>query len=147
MWVEVVASTLAGAPRSPSPHRTRTAGYPNQWAHPCAHQEHARTLTHSTDRNDAPGLAYLARTGFFKPVHMKSLSAHALRSLIIARKKTGGPASDLGESDPRFGGRVREHNPSIPVACCAQKPVVPTLADNGSTRPEARVQDRPMNER
>ena len=98
MWVEVVASTLAGAPRSPSPHRTRTAGYPNQRAHPCAHQEHARTLTHSTDRNDAPGLAYLARTGLFKPVHMKSLSAHALRSLIIARKKTGGPASDLGES-------------------------------------------------
>ena len=120
VWVEVVASTLAGAPRSPSPHRTRTAGYPNQRAHPCAHQEHARTLTHSTDRNDAPGLAYLARTGFFKPVHMKSLSAHALRSLIIARKKTGGPASDLGESDPRFGGRVREHNPSIPVARCAQ---------------------------
>ena len=124
MWVEVVASTLAGAPRSPSPHRTRTAGYPNQRAHPCAHQEHARTLTHSTDRNDAPGLAYLARTGFFKPVHMKSLSAHALRSLIIARKKTGGPASDLGESDPRFGGRVREHNPSIPVARCAQIAVI-----------------------
>jgi hypothetical protein len=124
VWVEVVASTLAGAPRSPSPHRTRTAGYPNQRAHPCAHQEHARTLTHSTDRNDAPGLAYLARTGFFKPVHMKSLSAHALRSLIIARKKTGGPASDLGESDPRFGGRVREHNPSIPVARSAQRAVI-----------------------
>ena len=107
------------------PARTRTAGYPNQRAHPCAHQEHARILTHSTDRNDAPGLAYLARTGFFKPVHMKSLSAHALRSLIIARKKTGGPASDLGESDPRFGGRVREHNPSIPVARCAQIAVTP----------------------
>ena len=104
--------------------RTRTAGYPNQQAHPCTHQEHARTLTHSTDRNDAPGLPYLARTGFFKPVHMKSLSAHALRSLIIARKKTGGPASDLGESDPSFGRRVREHNPSIPVARCAQTPVI-----------------------
>jgi hypothetical protein len=116
VWVEIVASTLAGAPRSPSPQRTRTAGYPNRRAHPCAHQEHARTLTHSTDRNDAPGLAYLARTGFFKPVHMRSPSAHALRSLIIALKKTGGPASDLGESDPRLGGRVREHNPSIPVA-------------------------------
>jgi hypothetical protein len=81
-------------------------------------------LTHGTNRNDAPGLAYLARTGFFKPVHMKSLSAHALRSLIIARKKTGGPASDLGESDPRFGGRVREHNPSIPVGRCAQTAVI-----------------------
>ena len=76
---------------------------------------------HSTDRNDARGLAHLARTGFFKPVHMKSLSAHVLRLLIIARKKTGGPASDLGESDPRFGGRVREHHPSIPVARCAPK--------------------------
>jgi hypothetical protein len=121
VWVEVVASTLAGAPRSPSPHRTRTAGYPNQRPHRCAHQERARALTHSTDRNDAPGLAYLARTGFFKPVHMRSLSAHALRSLSIARKKTGGPASDFGESDPRFGGCVREHNPSIPVARRAQK--------------------------
>jgi hypothetical protein len=106
------------------PARTRTAGYPNQRAHPCAHQEHARTLTHSADRNDAPGLASLARTGFFKPVHMKSLSAHARCSEIIARKKTGGPASDLGESDPRFGGRVREHNPSIPVASSAQTPVI-----------------------
>ena len=52
-------------------------------------------LTHSTDRNDAPRLTYLARTGFFKPVRMKSLSAHALRSLIIARKKIGGQRATL----------------------------------------------------
>jgi hypothetical protein len=103
VWIEVVASTLAGAPRSLSPHRTPTAGYPTRGLTHAAHQEHARTLTHSTDRNDAPELAYLARTGFFKPVDMKSLSARALRSLIIVRKKTGGPASDLGESDSRFG--------------------------------------------
>jgi hypothetical protein len=64
--------------RGDPPRTHRTAGYPNQRAHLCAHQERARALTHSTDRNDAPGLAYLARTGFFKPVHMKSLSAHAL---------------------------------------------------------------------
>jgi transposase len=32
----------------------------------------------------------LARTGFFKPVHVKSLQAHALRSLISARKKLVG---------------------------------------------------------
>ena len=36
------------------------------------------------------GLAHLARTGFFKPVHVKSSSAHAVRSLIIARKKLVG---------------------------------------------------------
>ena len=46
--------------------------------------------THKTDRNDARGLAHLARTGFFKAVHVKSLSAHALRSLIVARKKLVG---------------------------------------------------------
>jgi transposase len=41
--------------------------------------------THKTDRNDARGLAQLARTGFFKPVHVKSLPAHAVRALILAR--------------------------------------------------------------
>ncbi len=46
--------------------------------------------THKTDRNDARGLAQLARTGFFKPVHVKSLAAHAIRSLIVARKKLVG---------------------------------------------------------
>lgn len=46
--------------------------------------------THKTDRNDARGLAHLARTGFFKRVHVKSFPAHAVRSLIIARKKLVG---------------------------------------------------------
>src|SRR5215472_5480191 len=31
--------------------------------------------------HDARDLAHLARTGFFKPVHVKSLPAHAVRSL------------------------------------------------------------------
>ena len=35
------------------------------------------------------------RTGFFKPVHVKSLSAHAVRSLIITRKKLVGPRVTL----------------------------------------------------
>jgi transposase len=46
--------------------------------------------THKTDRNDVRGLAHLARTRFFKPVHVKSLPAHAIRSLISARKKLVG---------------------------------------------------------
>lgn len=46
--------------------------------------------THKTDRNDARALAHLARKGFFKPVHVKSLPAHAARSLILARKKLVG---------------------------------------------------------
>jgi transposase len=55
-----------------------------------AYQALKSLATHETDRNDARGLAHLARTGFFKPVHVKSLSAHAVRSLIIARKKLVG---------------------------------------------------------
>jgi transposase len=55
-----------------------------------AYQALKSLATHKTDRNDARGLAHLARTGFFKPVHVKSLSAHAMRSLIIARKKPVG---------------------------------------------------------
>jgi transposase len=45
-----------------------------------AYQALKSLATHKTDRNDARGLAHLARTGFFKPVHVKSLSAHAVRS-------------------------------------------------------------------
>jgi transposase len=55
-----------------------------------AHQALKSLATHKTDRNDARGLAHLARTGFFKPVHVKSLPAHAIRSLILARKKLVG---------------------------------------------------------
>src|SRR5215472_1862685 len=55
-----------------------------------AYQALKLLATHKTDRNDARGLAHLARTGFFKPVHVKSLSAHAVRSLIVARKKLVG---------------------------------------------------------
>ena len=55
-----------------------------------AYQALKSLATHKTDRNDARGLAHLARTGFFKPVHVKSLQAHALLSLISARKKLVG---------------------------------------------------------
>jgi transposase len=55
-----------------------------------AYQALKSLATHKSDRNDARGLAHLARTGFYKPVHVKSLSAHAVRSLIIARKKLVG---------------------------------------------------------
>ena len=55
-----------------------------------AYQALKSLATHKTDRNDARGLAHLARTGFFKAVHVKSLPAHAIRSLIIARKKLVG---------------------------------------------------------
>jgi transposase len=55
-----------------------------------AYQALKTLTTHKTDRNDARGLAQLARTGFFKPVHVKSLPAHAVRALIMARKNLVG---------------------------------------------------------
>ena len=55
-----------------------------------AHQALKSLATHKTDRNDARGLAHLARTGFYKPIHVKSLLAHSVRALIIARKKLVG---------------------------------------------------------
>jgi hypothetical protein len=55
-----------------------------------AYQALKSLATHKTDRNNAKGLVHLGRTGFFKPVHVKSLPAHAVRSLIIARKKLVG---------------------------------------------------------
>jgi Transposase len=72
-----------------------------------AYQALKSLATHKTDRNDARGLAHLARTGFFKPVHVKSLSAHAPFAHHRAQE-AGGPARDLGKSDPRFGSRVRD---------------------------------------
>ena len=55
-----------------------------------AYQALKTLATHKTDRNDARGLAQLARTGFYKAVHVKSLPAHAVRALIVARKKLVG---------------------------------------------------------
>lgn len=55
-----------------------------------AYQALKTLTTHKTDRNDARGLAQLARTGFYKAVHVKSLPAHAVRALIVARKKLVG---------------------------------------------------------
>jgi transposase len=55
-----------------------------------AYQALRSLAAHKTDRNDARGLAHLARTGFFKPVHVKSLPSHAVRALLAARKKLVG---------------------------------------------------------
>src|SRR5208283_1859513 len=67
-----------------------------------AYQALKSLATHKTDRNDARGLAHLARTGFFKPVHVKSLPSHAVRALIIARNnQVRGLAVAFGVRLPR----------------------------------------------
>jgi transposase len=39
-----------------------------------------------TDRNDARGIAQLLRTGWFRPVHCKSMAAQETRAILTARK-------------------------------------------------------------
>jgi len=50
-----------------------------------AHQSLKAMRANKTDPNDAAGLAQLARTGFYKEVHVKSAPAQGVRSVISAR--------------------------------------------------------------
>lgn len=50
-----------------------------------AHQSLKAMKANKTDPHDAAGLAQLARTGFYKEVHVKSQAAHGVRSVITAR--------------------------------------------------------------
>ncbi len=54
----------------------------------CARQAHAAIQSgpNKTDKGDAFGLARLAQTGWLKRVHVRSLSAHEVKSMILARK-------------------------------------------------------------
>ena len=65
-----------------------------------AYQALKSLATHKTDRNDARGLAHLARTGFFKPVHVKSLSAR--RSLFADQR-----AQEAGRAEGDLGNQIR----------------------------------------
>lgn len=50
-----------------------------------AHQSLKAMKANKTDPHDAAGLAQLARTGFYKEVHVKSPVAHGVRAVITAR--------------------------------------------------------------
>jgi transposase len=48
-----------------------------------------------TDQNDAEGLAQVVRTGWYRPVHVKSLDSHRARSLLGARAQLVGMRTRL----------------------------------------------------
>jgi len=50
-----------------------------------AHHSLKAMKANKTDPHHAAGLAQLARTGFYKEVHVKSPAAHGVRSVITAR--------------------------------------------------------------
>ena len=41
-----------------------------------------------TDRKDARGMAHLLRTGWFRPVHLKSVGAREQRAMLAARRRS-----------------------------------------------------------
>ena len=48
-----------------------------------------------TDANDAEGLAQLARTGWYREVHVKSGEAHVVRAHLLARRQLGKARRDF----------------------------------------------------
>lgn len=65
-----------------------------------AHQSLKALKANTTDPHDAAGLAQLARTGFYKEVHVKSAAAHGVRSVIATR-------SHLVEARVRLDNMIR----------------------------------------
>jgi transposase len=55
-------------------------------------------MTVKTDRNDARGLAHLLRMGWFRPVHVKAVSAREQRARLAARETLVRQVRDLENS-------------------------------------------------
>lgn len=66
-------------------------GLIGSWPATCIDARHAHGTLKAqrikTDKNDARGLAQIARTGWFKAVHVKSNECLALRTLVTGRKQ------------------------------------------------------------
>jgi transposase len=52
-------------------------------------------MRNKTDRNDARGIAQILRTGWYRPVHVKSFHSHELRVLLSSRKTILAKCVDL----------------------------------------------------
>ena len=57
----------------------------------CIHARHVYAVialqVNKTDRNDARAIAQLARSGWYRPVDVKSIDAHRIRTLLSARAR------------------------------------------------------------
>jgi transposase len=72
-------------------------------------------MRNKTDRNDAQGIAQILRTGWYTPVHVKSLQSHEVRALLSSRRAVLAKCIDL-ENEVRgllkvFGVRLSRHVP------------------------------------
>ena len=72
-------------------------------------------MRNKTDRNDAHGIAQILRTGWYNPVHVKSMESHEVRALLSSRRVILAKCVDL-ENEIRgllkvFGVRLSSHVP------------------------------------
>jgi transposase len=69
----------------------------------CMDARHAKAALslqiNKTDANDALGLAQVVRTGWYREVAVKSMDAHTLRMLLVARSRIAAPGN--GKHHPR----------------------------------------------
>jgi len=72
----------------------------------CLDARHARAAlamrVNKTDRNDARGLAELARMGWYREANVKSMESRYTHSLLAARAKLGRPSTRCREPDARL---------------------------------------------
>ena len=52
-------------------------------------------MRNKTDKNDARGIAQLLRTGWYSPVHIKSMESHRVRAFLSSRKAVLSKCIDL----------------------------------------------------
>ncbi len=68
----------------------------------CLDARHARAALkmqiNKTDQNDAEGLAQIMRTGWYRPVYVKSFEAHRARALLGARSQLIGMTTRLSNT-------------------------------------------------
>lgn len=91
-----------------------------------------------TDRNDARGLAEIARMGWYANIRVKSLDHHALRAKLAARAELVATARDLGNQLRGFlrsfgllvgkgKGRFEQRVLTLVASCPALEPVADAL--------------------
>jgi transposase len=95
-------------------------------------------MPNKTDRNDARGIAQIMRTGWYRAVHVKSLSCRSWRALLTARRMVLNKRRDvengiralLREVGLKVGTPSRKDFPARVRELAADDPVLASLAES-----------------